>query len=62
MGAEGHDILGGKGTVESDYTFKRAEEYINGLEARRRRELSALLAQTNAAFRIFFSIRCRTNR
>ena len=42
MGAEGHDILGGKGTVEFVQTFKRAEDYINGLEATRKRELSAL--------------------
>ena len=42
MGIEGHDILGGKGTVDFESSFKKAEDYINGLEAKRERELDAL--------------------
>ncbi len=42
MGVEGHDILGGKGTVDFKSGFKKAEDYINGLEAKREREFNAL--------------------
>ncbi|MAD61534.1 MAG: hypothetical protein CMH49_08495 [Myxococcales bacterium] len=42
MGVEGHDILGGKGTVDFESSFKKAEDYLNGLEAKRERELNAL--------------------
>ena len=42
MGVEGHDILGGKGTVDFESSFKKSEDYINGLEAKRERELYAL--------------------
>lgn len=42
MGEENVDTLGGKGTIDFEYTFQRVEAYLDTLEKRRRGELKLL--------------------